>query len=81
MEKKNIKGREIFVGISTEEVIEFFLQNPSAEIETLGGFTRWLRYDAYNKRIGITDNNIYDWFSVKDFKKYYGKWYWKFFIM
>ena len=40
MEKKNIKGRITFVEVSTEELIDFFVQNTSAEIETSGGITR-----------------------------------------
>ncbi len=71
----------MFVGASTEEVIEFFIQNPSAEIETSGGITRWLKYDEYHKQIGITDNITYDWYTQNEFRLCYGRWYWHFFIM
>ena len=40
MEKKNNKGRITFVEVSTEELIDFFVQNTSAEIETSGGIGR-----------------------------------------
>ena len=81
MEKKNIRGRITFVEVSTEELIDFFVQNTSAEIETSGGITRWIKYDAYHKQIGITDNIAYDWYTLDEFRQYYGRWYWHFFIM
>ena len=52
MEKKKNKGRITFVEVSTEELIDFFVQNTSAEIETSGGITRWIKYDAYHKQLG-----------------------------
>jgi hypothetical protein len=57
------------------------VQNTSAEIETSGGITRWIKYDAYHKQIGITDNIAYDWYTLDEFRQYYGRWYWHFFIM
>ena len=81
MKKKNIKGRITFVEVSTEELIDFFVQNMSAEIETSGGITRWIKYDAYHKQIGITDNIAYDWYTLDEFRQYFGRWYWNFFIM
>ena len=81
MTKQTIHGREIYKGVSTDEVIELFEQTPNIDLECSGGITRWLKYDARNKKIGITDNIHYDWYSLKDFRKYYGSRYWFFFIL
>lgn len=81
MEKRVIQGREMFLGVSTEELINLFKNNPKIELEATSFITRWLKYDRRHSRIGITDNIYYDWYSLKDFRKYYGKWYWNFFIM
>ena len=68
MEKKKNKGRITFVEVSTEELIDF-VQNTSAEIETSRGITRWIKYDAYHKQIGITDNIAYDWYTLDEFRR------------
>ena len=81
MEKKNIRGRDMYLGVSTEELIVFFKNNPGIELECSSGITRWLKYDRWHSRIGITDDIHYDWYSLTQFRKYYGTWYWNFFIM
>lgn len=81
MEKKLIGGREMYLRVTTEEIILLFRENPHIELETCGGLTRWLRYEQRRQRIGITDNIHYDWFSEEEFMNYYGSWYWFFFIM
>lgn len=81
MEKIIIRGREMFLGVSTEELINIFLENPKIELECSSGVTRWLKYDRWHRRIGITDNIYYDWYSLNEFRKYFGTWYWTYFIM
>ena len=81
MEKIVMRGREMFIGVSTEDVINLFKENPGIELEASSGVTRWLKYDRWHSRIGITDNIYYDWYSLKDFRKYFGTRYWNFFIM
>ena len=81
MEKRIICGRETYFGVSTEEIIDLFKSNPKIELECSSGITRWMKYDRVHRRIGITDNIYYDWYSLDEFRKYYGTWYWKFFIM
>ena len=71
----------MFLGVSTEELINVFLENPKIELECSSGVTRWLKYDRWHRRIGITDNIYYDWYSLKEFRKYFGTWYWNYFIM
>ena len=53
MEKKNIRGRITFVEVSTEELIDFFVQNTSAEIETSGGITRQTDWDNGQYRLRL----------------------------
>ena len=81
MEKKMIHGREMFLGVTTEEVIDLLKSNPGFELECSSVITRWLKYDRWHSRIGITDNIYYDWYSLSEFRKYYGSHYWHFFIM
>lgn len=81
MEKRIIRGREMFLGVTTKEVINLLKNNPHFELECSSGITRWVKYDRWHSRIGITDNIYYDWYSLKEFRKYYGTHYWHFFIM
>ena len=81
MEKKIIRGREMFLGASTEEIINLFKIHPQCELECSSGVTRWLKYDRLHRRIGITDNIYYDWYSLEEFRKFFGTWYWNYFIM
>ena len=81
MEKRMIRGREMYLGVSTEELIAWFRENPSVELETSGGITRWLRFNETKNEIGITDDIHYDWYTTDEFRKYYGSWYWIFFVM
>lgn len=76
-----IRGREMYLGASTEEIINLFKVHPQSELECSMGITRWLKYDRIHRKIGITDNINYDWYTLGEFRKYYGTWYWKFFIM
>ena len=65
MEKKRIiRGREMYLGASTEEIINLFKAHPQCELECSSGVTRWLKYDRLHRRIGITDNIYYDWYSA-----------------
>lgn len=81
MEKKIVRGREMYLGVRTEEIINLFRSNPQIELECSSGVTRWIKYDQSNRRIGITDNICYDWYSLEEFRKYYETWYWNYFIM
>ena len=81
MEKKTIRGREMYLGATTEDIINLFKAYPQSELECSSAVTRWLKYDRRHSRIGITDNICYDWYSLDEFRKYYGTWYWNFFIM
>ena len=75
------KGQEMYMGATTDEIIALFKEKPYIELECWSWSTRWLKYDNIHHKIGITDNIIYDWYSINDFRKYYGSWYWNFFIM
>jgi len=81
MEKRMIRGREMYLGVSTEELIAWFKENPSVELETSGGITRWLRFNQTKNKIGITDDIRYTWFTIDEFRQCYGSWYWNFFVM
>ena len=78
LEKRTIRGREMYVGVTTEELITLLKQWPDILLQCEGVITRWVRYDHWHHRIGITDNNYFDWYSQRDFRKYYGDWYWFF---
>lgn len=81
MEKKMIYEREMCLGASTEEIINLFKALPKFELECSSAVTRWLKYDRWRCRIGITDNIYHDWYSLNEFRKFFGKFYWNFFIM
>ena len=81
IEKRIIRGREMYLGASTEEIINLFKAHPQCELECSSSVTRWLKYDRMHGRIGITDNISLDWYSLDEFRKYYGTWYWNYFIM
>lgn len=81
MEQKQNRGRNMIFGATTEELIQLFRENPHIELECSSGMTRWLKYDSHRKRIGITDNIYYDWFSVEDFRRCYSARRWNYFIM
>ena len=61
MEKKIIRGREMNLGTSTEEIINLFKAHPQYELECSSCVTCWLKYDRKHGRIGITDNISFDW--------------------
>ena len=82
MRKEIICGREMYKDVLTEELISLLKQNPKYELEcSSGGMTRWVRYDKLHSRMGITDNIYYDWYSIRDFRKYYKNNLWHFFVM
>lgn len=81
MEKNMINGREVYKNVTTEELISLLKHNPNYELECSSGSTRWVKYDRWHSRMGITDNVYYDWYSMKEFREYYKDKLWHFFIM
>jgi len=82
MRKETVRGREMYDDVTTEEMISVLKQAPSREIECSSfGRTRWVKYDKWHSRIGITDNIYYDWYTMREFRKYYHDEVWHFFIM
>ena len=72
MRKETVRGREMYDDVTTEEMISVLKQAPSREIECSSfGRTRWVKYDKWHSRIGITDNIYYDWYTMREFRKYY----------
>ena len=51
MRKKIVRGREMYLGVRTEEIINLFRSNPQIELECFSGVTRWMKYDQLYRNI------------------------------